>query len=176
MKTLCHYLLPLDREEWQIEMPAGTDLFYLTEWKGLRVVFGSSDLSQPTVTRLFRMVASTDLNQIETAPEVVDEVLTKGKCLGSFNQYGRVRLWLVFDMGEMETPFADVTPEPEETQAPVEDIFGYDINTVRYWHHPESSCVGRLKPGEDFPTKVSLLVEPIDEKTYIRLSAEYDEL
>lgn len=172
MHTICHYLLPIDREEWQIEMPAGTDLFYLTEWRGLRVVFGFSDPSQPTVTRLFRMVASTDFNQVEVTPEIIDEIRTKGKCLGSFNQHGRVRLWLVFDMGEMETPFADVTPEPEETKEL--DAFGDDINTVRYWHHPESSCVGRLKPGEKHPDDP--FVHPIDEKTYIRLSAEYDEL
>lgn len=49
-----------------------------------------------------------------------------------------------------------------------------DVETVRYWHHAESGCVGRCEPGEPFPDEP--LAEPISEADYIRLSAEYDDL
>lgn len=148
-------------------MPKGAELFYMCEWYGLRVVHAAVDLTQPEVTRMFRLMAASAHDTPDDTPEVVDEILTKGKCLGHFHQHGRQKLWLAFDMGE-----TDAVPAAEETKEL--DDFGDDINTVRYWHHPESSCVGRLKPGEKHPDDP--FVHPIDERTYIRLSAEYDDL
>ena len=44
---------------------------------------------------------------------------------------------------------------------------------MTYWHHAESACIGVCQPGEEFPAEP--LCEPIDEETYERLKAEYDD-
>lgn len=56
----------------------------------------------------------------------------------------------------------------ETTQDPIDS----EINTRRYWHHPESSCIGICEPGEAFPTDE--LVEHIDAETYGKLLLEYE--
>lgn len=42
---------------------------------------------------------------------------------------------------------------------------------VRYWHHPESSCVYKTEPGE--PIGTDGLVEEIDQAQYLALEKEY---
>ena len=53
------------------------------------------------------------------------------------------------------------------------------VDVVRYWHHPESSCVFRTGPGTGKPhthaDDVDGLCEAIDEAQYRKLQAEYDD-
>lgn len=98
--------------------------------------------------------------------------------LDSIYQQAGVRVWRVAESEMPTRRGADTSGSQPDLKIDKGSAGGQDdddeIGTVRYWHHPESGCVGKCMPGEPFPDEP--LVEPISEADYIRLSAEYDDL
>jgi hypothetical protein len=69
---------------------------------------------------------------------------------------------------------AALSPEPFVDWETHLGMGGSDLATARsYWHHPESSCVFIIEPGEELP-RDGMSVE-IDQEDYGALKTQYDD-
>lgn len=67
-----------------------------------------------------------------------------------------------------------VPPKGDPAADPIQPIAAPNNvrDTITYWHHPESSSVFSIDPGEPLPTDG--LTEEVDRAAYNRLKAEYE--
>lgn len=176
MWELKQALLPL-KPIVRLRLPKGAVLLSIIEWKQVKVITYKAEVGAPEVTRELRLIEFINIDSLaesvegDFSPADLSQILEQGVSVGTTMQYGWGRVWHVFDLGESDAPGAQPCTKP---YSPEPDPNCQDVGSTRYWHHPESSCVGKAKPGELLPDEQG--VELIDEKTYIRLSAEYDDL
>ena len=142
------------------------------------------DMNDPRVKQLKALELDDSFFLADKTRKDVRHLVDLGKKIGVFlivrevecdeiYQAKGARLWRV---KEEEMPRykpkagAEQQPKPEPE---MDDQGRWICDEVTYWHHAESACVGVCQPGEPFPDDG--LVEPIDEETYNRLRAEYDD-
>ncbi|HFH4186268.1 TPA: hypothetical protein ACGJ4G_002271 [Pseudomonas aeruginosa] len=146
------------------------------------------DMNDPKVKTLLSMRVGDSFFLADVTKKDVRPLLDLGKKvnvpliardveLDEIYQKAGVRVWRI-DESEVRTRRTKAQIEAEKQTLTVDKRT--QLDSVRYWHHPESSCVLRSGPGtgQEHPSEENgdpLLVE-IDEAEYIRLSAEYDDL
>lgn len=173
-KEIRQVLLPLKRDV-VLELPTGAHLLSVDYWKRVYVLTFACDPTAHDEGRALHLVQLDDIDKPTDGRRVPDD----GVYIDTVVEYGWGRTWVVYDLGPAgvkgqkpkTTPYSpDTLPEALTPSAAAID----DLDTVRYYHHAESGCVGRLAPGEPWPDEP--LCEPITHKEYVRLSAEYDDL
>jgi len=149
------------------------------------------DMTDPTVKQLQAMQVGDSFFLAGIEKKDARPLLALGKkldvhlearqlALDEIYQQAGVRVWRIDD-SEVRTR----RPRGEGTKTNVSPVplridKAPEADHVRYWHHPESSCVLRTGPGTDSAHPDEQDGDPnlceIDEAEYIRLSALYDDL
>lgn len=137
------------------------------------------DMNDPRVKQLKALELDDSFFLADKTRKDVRHLVDLGKKIGVFlivrevecdeiYQTKGARLWRV---KEEEMPRYKPKAGAEVPESGTSNI----RDTVSYWHHPESCCVFEIKAGDNIADHIDELCEEVDEETYNRLKAEYDD-